>query len=323
MKVVYFLLAITFLAISSDNACGQRGERLRKIIESRRDQGRPSTNAIEKEIDVNGVKRSYVIHLPPRYRKGNSLPLVLAFHGGGGNAENMMKMTGFDQKADSENFIAVYPNGSGKLDDMLLTWNALGCCAYAMDNKVDDVAFISQLLDQLEKEYSIDKSRIYLTGFSNGAMISHLLASKLSDRIAAAAPVSGSIFKDTPQPVGKVSILMIHGTADTAVPYDGGNSPRHVVNSNQSAPYSPVSDGAAFWAKNDRCSATPIKTESGNIKRERFTACAGGTDVEVISIKGGNHSWPGGQKGREAADAPSSDLNATDEIWDFFKRHHK
>jgi len=101
----------------------------------------------------------------------------------------MVNMSGFSDKADKENFAVVYPNGSGRMGNALLTFNAVGCCAYAMRNKVDDVAFISKLIDKLAADYSIDTKRVYVTGFSNGALMTHLLAAELPDKIAAAAPV--------------------------------------------------------------------------------------------------------------------------------------
>lgn len=323
MKAIYLTLLIVFTAISATVIVGQRDGRLRKMIEARRGQDRQKSSLPTREININGVKRSYVVHLPPAYKKGRSLPLVLAFHGGGGNAENMIQMSGFSEKSDKEGFIVVYPNGSSRFGDILLTFNGIGCCAYAMKNKVDDVAFVSKLIDKLVAEYGVDKDRVYLTGFSNGAIISHYLAAKLADRIAAAAPVSGSVFASWPKPKGKVPILIIHGSADTAVPVDGGMSERGSVAPNQSEPYTSLEDSANYWAKNSGCKSVPEETVKGNITTEKYLGCGNNGDVEVILIKGGLHAWPGGQKGRDEADEPSKDLNATDVIWDFFKQHHK
>ena len=144
--------------------------------------------------------------MPPNYRKGEKLPLVIALHGGGGNAQNMEMMSGFSEKADKENFAVVYPNGSGRIsNNILLTWNAEGCCQYAAENKIDDVGFISALIDKLVGDYGIDSKRIYATGFSNGAMMSFKLGEKIPDKIAAIAPVSGAILK-APKPLGKTAV---------------------------------------------------------------------------------------------------------------------
>ena len=311
------LLAL-FTGLLATFACGQGNARLK----------RPAAEPFQgddalKEIVVNGVTRSYLLHIPKNAHGTEKLPLVIAFHGGGGNAGNMARMSGFDEKADRENFLVVYPNGTGRAGGTRLTFNAVGCCAYAMRNNVDEAAFISALIDTLIKENGIDKDRVYLTGFSNGAMVTSYLAARLTEKIAAAAPVSGSIFVDPPKPSGKVAILLIHGTADTAVPYDGGMSGRALIVPNQSEPYRSVKDEALYWAKNSGCGTAADKTTKGNLTTETYKGCSPGGEVEVISIEGGEHAWPGGKKGREEADEPSRDLNATDAIWEFFKTHHK
>jgi len=323
MRTKYLTALIALTTLFATIVLAQRGERLRKMIEARRTATQQRGSLSTQEIDVNGVKRTYVVHLPPTYKKGVKLPLVIALHGGGGNAENMANMSGFSEKADKENFAVVYPNGSGRFGNVLLTFNAIGCCAYAMKNKVDDVSFISKLIDKLAADHSIDTKRVYVTGFSNGALLSHLLAAELPDKIAAAAPVAGAIFASSPKPKGKVAMLLIHGTDDTAVPIDGGMSTRPIVSPNQSEPYTSVADTAKYWAVNSGCKSVPEKSVKGNVTTEKFTGCADGNDVEVILIKGGLHAWPGGKKGRDEGDEPSRDLNATDVIWDFFKAHHK
>jgi len=322
MKAVYVTALLALTALSTTIVCGQGGGRFRKMIETRRAEQQQSP-AGTREIDVNGVKRTYILHLPPSYRKDERLPLVIALHGGGGNAENMVNMSGFSDKADKENFAVVYPNGSGRMGNALLTFNAVGCCAYAMRNKVDDVAFISKLIDKLAADYSIDTKRVYVTGFSNGALMTHLLAAELPDKIAAAAPVAGAIFASSPKPKAKVAMLLIHGMDDTAVPLSGGMSTRSIVRPNQSEPYKSVAETAGSWANNSGCKSKPDVTVKGNITTEKYVGCVPQSDVEVILIKGGLHAWPGGQKGRDAGDEPSKDLNATDVIWDFFKAHHK
>ena len=121
------------------------------------------------------------------------MPLVVVLHGGGGNAENIEEVTGFSEKADEEGFIVVYPDGSGRLDRYLLTWNAGFCCGYALENNIDDVGFIRALIEYLQEKYAINRNMIYVTGISNGGMMSYRLGAELSDIVAAIAPVAGSI----------------------------------------------------------------------------------------------------------------------------------
>jgi polyhydroxybutyrate depolymerase len=140
----------------------------------------------------DGRVRTYLVHLPASYSKDKTWPLVLVLHGGGGNGEQVAKMTGFSRKADQEGFIAVYPNGTGLWQNRFLTWNAGNCCAYAYENRIDDVGFIRALIGQLRKDYAVDDRRIYAAGISNGGMMSYRLACGLSDLIAAIGPVAGA-----------------------------------------------------------------------------------------------------------------------------------
>lgn len=319
-RFLIFSLLVLFALLSFTVFGQQRGERLKKILEQRR-SGQTSNSPASGEINIDGKRRTYLVHLPPNYSKEKSLPLVLAFHGGGGNANNMVNMSGFSQKADQENFIVVYPNGSGRLENLFLTFNAIGCCDYAMEQNVDDVKFISQLIDKVSAEYAVDKKRVYATGFSNGGLISNRLAAEIPEKIAAIAPVSGTVFESSPTPKGKVAVLIIHGMKDMAVPYEGGISSRNTVNKAQSQPFKSVAYTADYWAKNNGCKENPAKNSDGKVIREKYSGCV--SDVEIISIVDGTHAWAGGQKGREQADTPSTAINATDEIWEFFKQHKK
>lgn len=143
-------------------------------------------------VDHDDRTRSCLVHVPPKYNPKRPTPIVLVFHGGGSNAEQMMRYCGLNEKADKEGFIAVYPNGTGRLEHML-TWNGGNCCAYAQWNNVDDVGFTRTLLDDLTKVVNIDRKRVFATRMSNGSIMCYRLASELSDRIAAIAPVSGTM----------------------------------------------------------------------------------------------------------------------------------
>ena len=106
--------------------------------------------------------------MPPSYDGSKPFPVVLVFHGGGSNAEQMIRFCGLNQKADTAGFVAVYPNGTGRFPRML-TWNGGNCCGYAMREKVDDVAFVRALLDDLAKVAKIDEKRIYATGMHSSS----------------------------------------------------------------------------------------------------------------------------------------------------------
>ena len=174
-----------------------------------------------RKVQVAAASREYFLHIPKEYDGKKAWPVVLVFHGGASNAEQMVRFCGLSAKADKAGFIAVYPSGSGKLP-RISTWNAGNCCGYAMSQKIDDVAFVRAILDDLETAGAIDKSRIYATGMSNGGIMAYLLASELSDRIAAIAPVSGPMGTETCGPKRPVSVMHFHGTADEFAPYKGG-----------------------------------------------------------------------------------------------------
>ena len=278
-----------------------------------------------------GVKRSYLLDLPSSYKPSNTYPLVVVFHGGGGNAENIKEVTNFSKKGDEEDFIVVYPDGSGKLNYRLLTWNCGFCCGYALENDIDDVGFIRALIEYLVSEYPIDESMIFATGISNGGIMSYYVGSALSDIFAAIAPVAAQIGGQAteqekiwriPMPEYPVSVLAINGMNDSRVPYDGGRP-----KDNDTAVYSWIStnESISFWVVQNKCSSFPERniSASGNIIIDTYAGGLDHTMVRLISIVDGSHSWPGGSKGWDQGDTPSTEINATDEIWEFFKDHPK
>ncbi|MBI4254273.1 MAG: alpha/beta fold hydrolase, partial [Candidatus Rokubacteria bacterium] len=127
-------------------------------------------------LTVGGQPRTYRLHLPPRARERGPLPVVVAFHGGGGNAAGFKAYAGLDALADREGFVVVYPDGSGRLGRRLLTWNAGTCCGAAAAQNVDDVGFVLALLRDLARDLPLDPARVYATGHSNGAMMAYRLA---------------------------------------------------------------------------------------------------------------------------------------------------
>jgi hypothetical protein len=146
-------------------------------------------------MDVGGTRRRYLLHVPPTYQAGTPMPLVIAMHGGGGNAENTVATFQLNPVADQHGFLVAYPEGSGSVmvfGKVSGSWNAGGCCGEAVLRQTDDVGFIRTMLDTIETAYSIDTHRVFATGFSNGSMMSYRLATEMNDRIAAIAPISGA-----------------------------------------------------------------------------------------------------------------------------------
>jgi polyhydroxybutyrate depolymerase len=270
-----------------------------------------------------GIERSYLIRLPSGLAQGRGLvPLVVVLHGGGGNADNAERMTGFTEKAEKEGFIVVYPEGTGRFKGKLLTWNAGHCCGYAMKNRVQDVGFINALLDKLMKDYPVDPKRIYATGMSNGGMMTHRLGIELSNRFAAIAPVVATLFGDEAKPQYPVSALMINGMLDKHVPNQGGPPGGRFPNAWDGTPAKPALEQAAFWANADGCANTAEQEDRGAFILSQYP-CPAGRVVAIYLVKDNGHAWPGGQQGSRRGDTPSSALNATDVIWAFFKAHAK
>jgi polyhydroxybutyrate depolymerase len=272
-------------------------------------------------ITVGKDTRSYLIHLPTDFDKTKRYPLVLAFHGGGGNGEQFMKASRWNDKSDEAGFIVVYPNGTGRFARML-TWNVETCCGYAQKKNVDDVTFINALLDDLIKQYPIDAKRVYATGMSNGAMISYRLACELSHRITAIAPVSGTLMTDIPQNAHKVPVLHIHGTADQNVLFAGGVGPNSIVKVN----FTSVQKTIETWVKHNAANPKPVITNMPDTSDDGMTSTrtvyvSDNAPVELITIANGGHSWPGTPNPRlKQLGSITMDFHAEDVIWDFFCR---
>jgi polyhydroxybutyrate depolymerase len=269
---------------------------------------------------AGGLTRNYVVRAPAE--SSSKVPLVIVLHGGGGNAANAENMTGFTAKARKEGFIVVYPNGTGPLDDLLLTWNAGHCCAYAMKHDVDDVGFINALIDELIRRYPVDAHRIYVTGMSNGGMMTHRLGRELSGRIAAIAPVVATVFGDEAKAAHPVPALMINGMLDENVPYQGGPPGGRGARGWDGTPTQPAVKQVEYWAAANGCTPAPDKDENAKWLLWR-SACPSTKDVALYLVKDNGHAWPGGQPGSRRGDTPSTALNATDVIWDFFRAHSK
>jgi len=268
----------------------------------------------------DGLDRSYVLYLPASVDLSKPVPLVFVFHGGTGNAESAILMSGFNEVADENGFLVVYPNGTGPVsDDKLLTWNVGACCGFAQRNNVDDVGFVRSIVTDLQSLIKIDTKRIYATGMSNGGMMSHRLACEASDLFAAVAPVAGTLNFTPCDPTEPISIIEFHGTDDQHVPYEGGIGPESLAG----VDFTSVKDSINFWVSINECNSQSLTESSDEIQHEAWGGCAGSTSVELYTIIGGGHTWPGGLKGRLRADSPTQTISASELIWDFFAAHSK
>ncbi len=274
--------------------------------------GTSNTGTIAGSLDFGGRTRNYLLHVPAGYDNKLPLPVVFVLHGATQSDQSAEKMSEMSAKADKEHFLAVYPSGTGRLNDVP-TWNAGNCCGYAMQNQVDDIGFFRTLLAKLASEYAVDRKRIYFTGISNGAMMSYRVACEMSDQVAAISPVEGAQNVDC-HPKSRVSVLIFHGTADHLVPYNGGSTPFQLGGKRSD---NSVAAAVEFWVKRNGCSGTPAKhEETAEAHVDKYSGCQDGTAVELYAIQGGHHMWPG-------LVISGNSIPATDLMWSFFAAHPK
>lgn len=261
----------------------------------------PGSSNQDLSVDHDGRTRTFQVHLPDGYDSSTPTPLVLNFHGRGSTATQQQALSGMNAEADDEGFIAVHPQGVGN------TWNAGFCCGEAMTADVDDVGFVDAMLDELERRFCVDTDRVFATGLSNGGFISHRIACELSDRIAAIAPVAGTLVTTPCSPSQPVSVIHFHGTEDTLVPYDGFTGGFASVDSTMGA-----------WASSNGCGgSSSVYFTNGDVTCEEWTGCDGGTSVRLCTVDGGGHQWPGGFT-IPGLGSNTSDISATGAGWDFF-----
>lgn len=279
-----------------------------------------------------GVRRMYRLHVPPGLQDGRRLPVLLAFHGGGGNAQQFEDSSGLPEVARREGFLLVFPDGTGPLS--LHTWNAGGCCGSAAAGAVDDVGFVAALLDDLARRAPVDSTRVYVTGHSNGGMMSYRLAMELGHRIAAAAPVGGAMIVEAFRPVRPVPLLHIHSVDDPRALYEGGRGPSF-PGTDVVVDHRPVEEGLAHWRAVNGCPAHPrigevVRGRPGSLGAGhtatllRWEPCISGAPVEHWRLAGAGHPWPGATGGafREGITGPRTDvIVASVEIWTFLSRY--
>lgn len=256
--------------------------------------------------------RTFKIHLPPGYNTNLSFPLVIALHGGGHDADTMEYISKLSIKSDLENFIVVYPNGRKFLTR---TWNAGNCCGNSVTFNIDDVGFIDKMINKLKSDYNIDTTRIYLTGASNGGMMAYRLACEKPERFAAIAPVAATLQTSSPcLPNFKVPLIHIHSIPDTHVPFYGGHG------TGFAGVYMPPIDSVLYvWSQINNCSTSQDTFYHTNgTLGIRFNNCETCYDVVLYLTSDGGHSWPGGNQ-TTTGDSVSTQIDATDIIWDFFK----
>lgn len=280
----------------------------------------PSGSFSKALTTADGLSRTYLVHVPIGYEPDKRYSLVIALHGGFGSGESMEKQTRMSDLADQNGFIVVYPDGVANSNGVR-AWNAGNCCGAPAKNTIDDVGYMRQLVASLESTYSVDKEKVFATGMSNGAMLVNRLACEASDVFAGVAPVSGTPQVSVCNPKRTVPILMIHGTSDAVVPFNGGTGTSFVTKDNS---FISVTQALSDWSVRNKClgkevvtSIPPLTNDGITIDKVAYSNCAAAT--VLYRINGGTHSWPGGTQARaQESAAPSQSFDASKTIWAFF-----
>jgi len=277
-----------------------------------------------------GMQRTYIRHVPPEYRFGTPIPLVIDFHGASEGAQVHVANSALGRYGDGQGFVTITPQGLGTGLDSY--WDT------AFHGRIDsvDVRFVGDLLDEAERTLCIDERRVFAAGYSNGAFLVSAIACVYADRFAAVAPVAGVRDYEGCPPSRAVPMVVFHGTADRWVAFDGGLGPdalalppdRSGRTIGEKAGFAkdepPIPTVVAAWAERNRCPDQPSEHRvASDVTLVRYR-CPRGADVDFYRIEGGGHTWPGSEfsKQIEAAVGPTTFSISADEVmWKFFRAH--
>lgn len=258
-----------------------------------------------ESIIVDGRERNYLLHLPPA---PEGRPLIIALHALGSNPLLMEAMTDLSSMADREGFIVAYPEGFKSSEAGIRSWNARFCCRDAKEEGVDDIGFLSALIDEMTAQYHING--VLITGFSNGGMLAQLAGIELADKITAIAPVGATVGQEIVEhsPKRPVPVLMVHGDSDRLLPFDERHDERFL----------PVSKVVEYWVRENKCAPGPEVEETPELKIERYRPHGDRAEVLLYIVKNAGHVWPGSRVHLRSENDPRT-LDASYLIWSFFR----
>lgn len=332
--VAWYFICCALLIAEQGNA-QENNESFRERIKQRLSQRQQNnaapvstdtTSKIDKPGDYifsivhDGLTRLYQVHVPKKYSATNPAPLLLSFHGGGGNMHYQSSDKHYGQISASEDkgFIVVFPNGYSTLKSgKFATWAAGACCGGARDKTIDDVGFVKQIIKNVSHQLAIDRNQIVATGMSNGGMLTYRLACEMSDTFKAIAAVAGTDNTLHCTPQKPVSILHIHARNDDRVLYNGGAG-KKFRDASRVTEFTSVPATVEKWVKLNGCNPVPQRIlDRPGAFCDDYSQCRGHVHVQLCLTETGGHSWPGGSKNR-ASEPPSQALSANEVMWDFF-----
>ena len=285
---------------------------------------------VRMDAGSDGYQRTYRVHVPAGHGEDEPIPLVVVLHGAFSTAAEMEKHTGFSALADREGFAVVYPDGIGILG-FLQHWNAGHCCGKAAADDVDDVGFVADVIDDAKTYLNIDSSRIYMAGFSNGAMLTHRFAAERAEMLAAAAPLAGAIGSrndaeapgwQMPAPSLSVPMIMFHGQEDRRIPYGDTDS----ENGASGRDYATAHDSSRFWSANNGCESHRREQSPSfaGVTVDTWSDCAQNADVQLVTLGDWGHRWPGRYFTRQTGpQAALYEFDASEMIWAFFENYRR
>jgi len=314
---------------TSQNLLRQRREERQQLFQQLRQQLRSEARPGEDALALNpnfvslklthqGRIRDYLLYTPVSYDKTRPYPVVIGFHGGTSTNARFARTTNFQQLADEKQFLVIYPNAVNK------NWNdGRG----TVNQDIDDVGFVTAIIEEIKRLRNVDAHRIYATGISNGAFLVQRLACERSDLIAAFSSIAGAmptLIRANCNPARPVSMMMINSPDDRFVPWEGGEGRRGKGGNIMS-----IMDTLNFWRMRNSCTASFQKTLIAEIPGDKtrvsvinFNNCKSNSEVVLYKINGGGHTWPGGEAQPAWLLGPTSkQINATRLSFDFFQRH--
>ena len=269
-------------------------------------------NANNGSIVSSGRVREYLLHVPKSYDAGRPTSLVISLHGAGGWPAQQRDISRWNELADERGFIVVYPSGVGGRASRV--WRMTNLASLA-----EDVRFVADLIDELHFNFNIDPARIYANGLSAGGGMSFALSCTLAERIAAVGTVAAArvLAWDWCPDDRPVALMAFHGTDDSVVPYEGGETWIGDIT------FPDVEGWIGRWARRNGCDTTPaVSTVAPDVTRQDYRDCAQGGEVVLFTIHGGGHTWPGGKPLPEWFLGPTNQrVDATREMWTFFEAH--
>ncbi len=289
-------------------------------------QAEPKEGFQQGTITLQGHKRTFKYYIPNSYSSGKPVPLLFSFHGRGSHAEKQIKLTNFDQLAEKEGFIAVFPNSAEINEPNLKSgherqWNDGRFDTPVNRAGIDDVKFTSEMIDYFARHYNVDLDRVYATGMSNGAYFVNRLAIELSDRLAGIGAVAGTIATPiaTQKPRSPVSVVLMMGTEDPIVPYEGVSG--YSLSAEETVDY--WKNANALDSKpSTKTLVQPVKTDKTKVIRKKYKHAGQQTEVTLYKVINGGHTWPGGPQYAKPSKIglASKQLEASKVIWDELKK---